>query len=64
MDIIEIVKNLQKQVDAISARLAAIEEVIDPELINADRELDPEVAAENARTAAAEVAELERLTDY
>lgn len=61
MDIFEIVKNLQKQLDAISERLAAIEEAIDPELILADKELSPEVAEENARIAAAEVAELERL---
>ncbi len=64
MDIFEIVKNLQKQVDAISERLAAIEEAIDPELILADKELSPEVAEENARIAAEEVAEVESDNDF
>ena len=63
-ELVELVKNLQKQVDAISERLAAIEEAIDPELILADKELSPEVAEENAQLAAEEVAEMERLKDY
>ena len=70
MELIKTVKNmaqlietLQKQVGSISERLATIEEVIDVDLIVADKELDPEVAEENARTAAREAAEIETIIE-
>ncbi len=60
-ELVELIKNLQKQIDAISKRLAAIEEAIDIDLILADKELDPEVAEGNAQIAAEEFAEIGRL---
>ena len=58
------IEDLRQQVKALSERLAAVEEVIDIELILADQELSPEVAEGNAQTAADEAAELNRASSF
>ncbi len=53
----QLTEALQKKIEAISARLEVIEDAINLDCLLADKELDPEVAEGNARTAAEEAEE-------